>query len=131
MLPLHKLKVASSNPKYFVLGKQLGQESTSVYKTVTSVNIGSGNSQSSDSRGSSKSSICAVNCNDVDETTAKRVLDITIPGDGLLHPNSSITVPLWIRGNDIGGIHEVDFLFYYEAAATQQQSNKARWVQSV
>lgn len=100
--PLHRLKVASSNPKYFVLGDYTDNDMpSSVYKAVSA-------SRSSE-----------VIC---DDSAVKRVMDINIPG-GSLHPNTSFSVPLWVRGNDIGGMHEVDFLFYYEAV---QQLKKPR-----
>ena len=100
--PLHKLKVASSNPKYCVLGTYSDNTMpTSVYKSLSG---------------------CASRQNICEDSAVKRVTDINIPG-GSLQPNTSFSLPLWVRGNDIGGIHEVDFLFYYEAV---QQLKKHR-----
>ncbi|CAL1544174.1 unnamed protein product [Lymnaea stagnalis] len=41
------------------------------------------------------------------------VLDIPLP-NGALQPGETVSLPMWLRGDDIGGIHEVDLLFYYE-----------------
>ena len=41
------------------------------------------------------------------------VLNIPLP-EGALPPGGTLSLPLWLRGDDIGGVHEVDFLFYYE-----------------
>ncbi|XP_045191789.2 trafficking protein particle complex subunit 8-like isoform X2 [Mercenaria mercenaria] len=98
--PLHKLKVASSNPKCFVIGQNIDkQHSNSVYDMTDT---------SSDS--------ISVNC----DVSVKRVIDIEIP-EGTLHSNSTMSIQLWIRGNDIGGNHQVDFLFYYELAENPQK----------
>ncbi|XP_052816266.1 trafficking protein particle complex subunit 8-like isoform X2 [Mya arenaria] len=103
--PLHRLKLATSNPKYLVLGLNTDiRTSTSVYTSSSDCN---------------ETSSC-VNC---DPCAVKRVIDIDIP-EGVLHPNSSISLPLWVRGNDIGGVHEVDLLFYYESA---KQTNKPKY----
>ena len=59
----------------------------------------------------------SVNC----DLNIKRVIDIEIP-DGILHSKSSMSIQLWIRGNDIGGNHQVDFLFYYELAESSQKT---------
>ena len=32
----------------------------------------------------------------------------------LLQPNAEISVPIWIHGISTSGVHELDFLFYYE-----------------
>ncbi|XP_070190978.1 trafficking protein particle complex subunit 8-like isoform X2 [Littorina saxatilis] len=45
------------------------------------------------------------------------VTSVPFPGDGVLHPGQSVSLPVWLRGNDIGGVHEVDVLFYYEPVA--------------
>ncbi|XP_060558094.1 trafficking protein particle complex subunit 8-like isoform X2 [Ruditapes philippinarum] len=98
--PLHKLKVASSNPKCFVIGQNISNEHSSSVYNVTD--------KSSDS--------ISVNC----DLKVKRVIDIEIPG-GILHSKSTMGIQLWIRGNDIGGNHQVDFLFYYELAENPQK----------
>ncbi|CAG5114906.1 unnamed protein product [Candidula unifasciata] len=44
------------------------------------------------------------------------VLHIPLP-KGELRPGEKVSIPMWLRGDDIGGIHEVDFMFYYEPFA--------------
>lgn len=105
--PLHNLKVALSNPKFFTLG-----DHSDIPKFSGVYHIDN-----------NKSSNCqSCTSADKDFTRLSRVMDINIPG-GTLHPKSTVTVPAWVRGNDIGGIHEVNFLFYYEPA---QQMPKVR-----
>ena len=107
--PLHNLKVALSNPKFFTLG-----DHSDIPKFSGVYHIDN-----------NKSSNCqSCTSADKDFTRLSRVMDINIPG-GTLHPKNTVTVPAWVRGNDIGGIHEVNFLFYYEPA---QQMPKVRYV---
>ncbi|KAL4234283.1 Trafficking protein particle complex 8 [Mactra antiquata] len=102
--PMHKLMVASSNPKCFVLGTVLNKHNLGgVYK--------------------SSSVKDELNCVKCDTDNVGRVTLIDLPG-GVLHPKGSFSIQLWIRGNDIGGNHEIDFLFYYESA---QKSTKPRY----
>ncbi|CAN9500793.1 unnamed protein product [Ophioblennius macclurei] len=40
-----------------------------------------------------------------------------VPIDGaVLRPGESVQLPLWLRGPDQEGVHEIHFLFYYESA---------------
>lgn len=34
--------------------------------------------------------------------------------NGVLLPNAEISIPVWIHGISIPGVHELDYLFYYE-----------------
>ncbi|XP_052230198.1 trafficking protein particle complex subunit 8-like isoform X4 [Dreissena polymorpha] len=104
-IPLQKLKLASTNPKYFVLGRS---EDLKLPANVYSISS------------NLKDNSAFVTC---DRNSVKHVCDIDIP-NGVLHQASSVSLPLWIRGNDIGGVHEVDLLFYYQAS---QQTTKPRY----
>ncbi|KAJ3598805.1 hypothetical protein NHX12_032769 [Muraenolepis orangiensis] len=42
-------------------------------------------------------------------------MEIPVEG-GLLRPGQSAQLPLWLRGPDTEGVHEINFLFYYESA---------------
>ncbi|CAJ1060133.1 trafficking protein particle complex subunit 8 [Xyrichtys novacula] len=42
------------------------------------------------------------------------VMEIPIDGN-TLQPGESIQLPLWLRGPDQEGVHEINFLFYYES----------------
>ena len=107
--PLRNLKVALSNPKFFTLGDHSDiPKFSGVYHIENAPSF--------------NCSLCTPA--DKDFSKLSRVMDISIPG-GTLHPNSTVTVLAWVRGNDIGGIHEVNFLFYYEPA---QQMPKVRLV---
>ena len=59
-----------------------------------------------------------VDCleSDVTLSATSQVISVPFPGDGVLQPGQTVSLPVWLRGNDIGGVHEVDFLFYYEPA---------------
>ena len=109
--PLRNLKVALSNPKFFTLGDHSDIPKFSGVYHIEKFN-----------EASSNCNLCTSA--DKDFSSLSRVMDINIPG-GVLHPNTSATVLAWVRGNDIGGIHEVNFLFYYEPA---QQMPKVRSV---
>ena len=52
--------------------------------------------------------------NDADLISTPKVTTVPFPGDGVLQPGQTVALPVWLRGNDIGGVHEIDFLFYYE-----------------
>lgn len=80
-----------------------------IYQTKTEVKEHQSNSHSSVCPGS---------------VTVSSVLDISLPS-GTLQPKSTVSVPAWIRGNDIGGIHEINFTFYYEPV---QENTKNRLV---
>uniref|UniRef100_A0A8C6WLH7 Trafficking protein particle complex 8 n=1 Tax=Neogobius melanostomus TaxID=47308 RepID=A0A8C6WLH7_9GOBI len=42
------------------------------------------------------------------------IISIPIEG-GILKPGASMQLPLWLRGPDKEGVHEINFLFYYES----------------
>jgi hypothetical protein len=50
-----------------------------------------------------------------------QVTRVPLPGNGVLNPGQSVSLPVWLRGNDIGGVHEVDLLFYYEPVKPQNK----------
>ncbi|XP_048756768.2 trafficking protein particle complex subunit 8-like isoform X4 [Ostrea edulis] len=94
--PLHKLKLASSTPEFITLGGQ-GElpKFPCVYQTTSEV--------------SSDETKCY--CNTKDRVT--NVMDIPLP-NRTLQPKNTVSVPAWVRGNDIGGVHDVHFMFYYQ-----------------
>lgn len=106
--PLHKLKVGSSNPEFFTLGSH-GEmpKFPSVYQDTTNV--------------PKSSSSCEYNS--IVNSEVSCVVDIALP-NGVLQPKNTLSVPAWIRGNDIGGVHEAHFMFYYEPC---QSSPKPRY----
>lgn len=99
---LQSLRVTSSHPRFFTFGRN---SDLPKYPYIYQM------------RGSQCSSISATLTSTVpgkDEfLVLPDVLDIPLPND-VLKPGETVSLPMWVRGNDIGGIHEVDFLFYYE-----------------
>lgn len=111
--PLHKLKITSTNPEFYTFGCHGDLPMfPCIYQTKTEVKEDQTNSHTS---------VCLEN------VTVSSVLDISLPS-GTLQPKSTVSVPAWIRGNDIGGIHEIDFIFYYEPV---QENTKIRLVLNI
>ncbi|XP_054840351.1 trafficking protein particle complex subunit 8 isoform X9 [Eublepharis macularius] len=111
--PLTGLKVASKRPECFTFGSSSTvltplspstSEHCSAYKTVV---------KHSTSVGSLSSSASSV---DFGAGTGNQteVIDVPLP-DSVLLPGASIQLPMWLRGPDEEGVHEIHFLFYYES----------------
>lgn len=98
--PLHKLKLATSTPEFITLGGH-GElpKFPCVYQSVSEV--------------SGEETKCC--CNTKDKVSS--VMDIPLP-NRTLQPKNTVSVPAWVRGNDIGGVHDVHFMFYYEPVTT-------------
>ncbi|XP_022096139.1 trafficking protein particle complex subunit 8-like isoform X2 [Acanthaster planci] len=100
--PLQKLLVASNHPELFSFGTSpspTGQSKTGVYRTVPCVG----------DKGGSSGECVVEKCN------VSHVTEIPLPG-GSLPPGESASLPLYVRGPDKSGIHEISMLFYYESA---------------
>uniref|UniRef100_A0A3B3WCQ8 Trafficking protein particle complex 8 n=1 Tax=Poecilia mexicana TaxID=48701 RepID=A0A3B3WCQ8_9TELE len=104
------LRVASTHPDFFTFGSQStapftppspgSAENCSAYVTFpTPLHPGSM---------SSETLVSAPAC-----SQPSRVTEIPIHG-GTLQPGQSVRLPLWLRGPDQEGVHEINFLFYYE-----------------
>uniref|UniRef100_A0A3B3UAB1 Trafficking protein particle complex subunit 8 n=1 Tax=Poecilia latipinna TaxID=48699 RepID=A0A3B3UAB1_9TELE len=104
------LRVASTHPDFFTFGSQStapftppspdSAENCSAYVTFPSpLQPGSM---------SSETLVSAPAC-----SQPSRVTEIPIHG-GTLQPGQSVRLPLWLRGPDQEGVHEINFLFYYE-----------------
>ncbi|XP_028442917.1 trafficking protein particle complex subunit 8 isoform X2 [Perca flavescens] len=108
---LRGLRVASTHPDFFTFGSQTttpvtplsptSAENCSAYKTLaTALEPGSVASE------------MLVSAEDFSQPSG--VMDI--PKDGsTLQPGQSTQLPLWLRGPDQEGVHEINFLFYYES----------------
>lgn len=95
-IPLQNLKVASTHPEFFTFSdKPKRTDKTSVYQTLI-------NTSDSDSEEFPRV-----------EKPIKHVIDIPL-SNGCLKPGDSVTLPMWIRGPEKAGKHQVHFLFYYE-----------------
>uniref|UniRef100_A0A4W5KU92 Trafficking protein particle complex subunit 8 n=1 Tax=Hucho hucho TaxID=62062 RepID=A0A4W5KU92_9TELE len=128
-VPLCGLRVASTHPDFFTFGSSslvtpltplspTSFENCSAYKTlatppgatpgsVTAVTLVSAADFGSGGEGGGGVSGPG--------TGGKRVAEIPL-GEGTLTPGESTQLPLWLRGPDQEGVHEINFLFYYESA---------------
>ncbi|XP_055800032.1 trafficking protein particle complex subunit 8 isoform X2 [Salvelinus fontinalis] len=122
-VPLCGLRVASTHPDFFTFGSSslatpltplspTSFENCSAYKTLATP------------PGATPGSVTAVTLvsaadfgsgGGVFGTGSKRVAEIPL-GEGTLTPGESTQLPLWLRGPDQEGVHEINFLFYYESA---------------
>ncbi|XP_005105619.1 trafficking protein particle complex subunit 8 [Aplysia californica] len=100
--PLQNLRVTSSHPRFFTFGRN---SELPKYPYVYQMRAPQCSSLSSTLTSTIPDRSSFLSLPDV--------LDIPLP-KGALQPGDTLSLPLWLRGDDIGGVHEVDFLFYYE-----------------
>nr|XP_006816958.1 PREDICTED: trafficking protein particle complex subunit 8-like [Saccoglossus kowalevskii] len=93
---LHKLFVSSKNPEFFTFGlmKTAKQENQQIYRTLRKDE-------------SNNEHVCKA-------LELSFVTQVPLP-DGQLLPDSSVTLPMWVRGAETAGTHQVEMLFYYES----------------
>ncbi|KAM5219682.1 trafficking protein particle complex subunit 8 isoform 5-T5 [Hipposideros larvatus] len=116
--PLTGLKVVSKRPEFFTFGGNTAvltplspsaSENCSAYKTVvtdsTSVCTALTSSASSVDFG-------------IGTGSQPEVIPVPLP-DTVLLPGASVQLPMWLRGPDEEGVHEINFLFYYESVKRQ------------
>lgn len=107
------LRVASTHPDFFTFGSQTttpltplsptSAENCSAYKTLATP------------PGAQQGSVVSemlVSAEDFSQLSG--VMEIPIDGS-TLQPGESTQLPLWLRGPDQEGVHEINFLFYYES----------------
>lgn len=110
-IPLTGLRVVSTHPEFFTFGSATSDltpvtptasEHCSAYKTVVMP--------------SSVAAVTLVSPASFGMTGDDRptVADIPLTG-GVLGPGEALQIPLWLRGPDREGVHEIHFLFYYES----------------
>ncbi|KAM7410650.1 hypothetical protein PAMA_001877 [Pampus argenteus] len=104
------LRVASTHPDFFTFGSQAttplspaSAENCSAYKTLATP------------PGDQPGSVSEMVVSAKDFNQMSNVIEIPIDG-GTLQPGESTQLPLWLRGPDQEGVHEINFLFYYESA---------------
>ncbi|KAG9478979.1 hypothetical protein GDO78_012579 [Eleutherodactylus coqui] len=116
--PLMGLKVVSKRPEFFTFGSNTAvltplspaaSMNCSAYKTVVT----------------DSTSGCSVLTSSVTPVdfgcgggNHPGVVDIPLT-DSVLAPGASVQLPLWLRGPDEEGVHEINFLFYYESTEKQ------------
>ncbi|XP_062411302.1 trafficking protein particle complex subunit 8 [Sardina pilchardus] len=134
-VPLAGLRVASTHPHFFTLGARGGQgqartplspaasEHNSAYKTVSAppsavatltlvspAQFGGGGAAAGVGGGSGGSEGMPAG----GVGGGARVVEVELPGQ-VLQPGEALQVPMWLRGPDTEGVHEIHFLFYYES----------------
>ncbi|KAF7646234.1 hypothetical protein LDENG_00191260, partial [Lucifuga dentata] len=107
------LRVASTHPDFFTFGSQTtmpltpvsptSAENCSAYKTLATP---------PEAQPGSAAFEMLVSAEDFSQPCG--VMEIPVEG-GVLQPGESTQLPLWLRGPDQEGVHEINFLFYYES----------------
>ncbi|XP_063155300.1 trafficking protein particle complex subunit 8 isoform X2 [Candoia aspera] len=111
--PLTGVKVVSKQPEFFTFGSKdavltplspTTSEHCSAYKTVVTHST------------SVCSLISSAVASDFGVGTGSHpeIIDVPLP-DSVLLPGVSVQLPMWLRGPDEEGVHEINFLFYYES----------------
>ncbi|XP_026147081.1 trafficking protein particle complex subunit 8-like isoform X2 [Carassius auratus] len=110
-VPLTGLRVASTHPEFFTFGSATSDltpvtptaaEHCSAYKTVAMP--------------PSVATVSLVSPAAFGVTNGDRPVVAEIPlSQGVLGPGEALQIPLWLRGPDREGVHEINFLFYYES----------------
>lgn len=105
------LRVVSTHPNFFTFGSHSttpltpvnpsSAENCSAYKTMATAPEQAG----------TVAAQSLVSAQDFQQPSG--VIQIPIEG-GALQPGGSMQLPLWLRGPDKEGVHEISFLFYYE-----------------
>uniref|UniRef100_A0ABI7XT42 Trafficking protein particle complex 8 n=1 Tax=Felis catus TaxID=9685 RepID=A0ABI7XT42_FELCA len=116
--PLTGLKVVSKRPEFFTFGGNTAvltplspsaSENCSAYKTVAT-----------DSTAVCTALISSASSVDfgIGIGSQPEVIPVPLP-DTVLLPGASVQLPMWLRGPDEEGVHEINFLFYYESVKKQ------------
>ncbi|MBZ3872090.1 Trafficking protein particle complex subunit 8 [Sciurus carolinensis] len=116
--PLTGLKVVSKRPEFFTFGGNTAvltplspsaSENCSAYKTVVT----------------DSTSVCTALISSASSVdfgigigSQPEVISVPLP-DTVLLPGASVQLPMWLRGPDEEGVHEINFLFYYESVKKQ------------
>ncbi|XP_062858255.1 trafficking protein particle complex subunit 8 isoform X2 [Trichomycterus rosablanca] len=110
-VPLTGLRVVSTHPEFFTFGSAASDltpvtptaaEHCSAYKTMVTP--------------PSTAAVTLVSPASFGVTGDDRPTVADIPLNGaVLGPGEALQIPLWLRGPDREGVHEIHFLFYYES----------------
>ncbi|XP_045019973.1 trafficking protein particle complex subunit 8 isoform X1 [Bubalus bubalis] len=116
--PLTALKVVSKRPEFFTFGGNTAvltplspsaSENCSAYKTVVT----------------DSTTVCTALVSSASSVdfgigigSQPEVISVPLP-DTVLLPGASVQLPMWLRGPDEEGVHEINFLFYYESVKKQ------------
>ncbi|XP_061593405.1 trafficking protein particle complex subunit 8 isoform X2 [Cololabis saira] len=108
---LRGLRVASTHPDFFTFGNSASTPSTSPPASPESCSAYQ--TLASPFRPGAAAAEALVSAGDFSQPSG--VMQIPVEA-GALQPGDSIQLPLWLRGPDQEGVHEISFLFYYESA---------------
>ncbi|XP_069813763.1 trafficking protein particle complex subunit 8 isoform X2 [Dendropsophus ebraccatus] len=112
--PLTGLKVVSKRPEFFTFGSNTA--ALTPLSPAASMNCSAYKTVVTDS--TSGCSVLTSSVTPVDfgfgGASQPEVVDIPLT-DSVLAPGASVQLPLWLRGPDDEGVHEINFLFYYES----------------
>lgn len=103
------LRVVSTHPTFFTFGS-----SSSPYTPETPLTPHSAQNCSAYKTVASEPQPSHVLVSAQDFLQPSSVISIPIDG-GVLKPGACMQLPLWLRGPDKEGVHEINFLFYYES----------------
>ncbi|XP_077348740.1 trafficking protein particle complex subunit 8 isoform X2 [Lithobates pipiens] len=117
--PLTGLRVVSKRPEFFTFGSNT--EALTPLSPAASVNCSAYKTVVTDSTSGCSVLTSSINPVDFGFASGKQPGVVEIPlTDSVLAPGASVQLPLWLRGPDQEGVHEINFLFYYES--TEKQS---------
>ncbi|XP_044054925.1 trafficking protein particle complex subunit 8 isoform X2 [Siniperca chuatsi] len=105
------LRVASTHPDFFTFGSHATTPLTPLSPT-SAENCSAYKTLATPPQPASVASEMLVSAEDFSQPSA--VIEIPIDGS-MLQPGESTQLPLWLRGPDQEGVHEINFLFYYES----------------
>uniref|UniRef100_A0A3P8X173 Trafficking protein particle complex subunit 8 n=1 Tax=Cynoglossus semilaevis TaxID=244447 RepID=A0A3P8X173_CYNSE len=105
------LRVVSTHPDFFTFGSQATTPVTPLTPT-SAENCSAYKTLATPPQLDSVASEVLVSAEVFSQFSS--VMDIPIEG-GTLLPGESTQLPLWLRGPDQEGVHEINFLFYYES----------------
>ncbi|XP_074492675.1 trafficking protein particle complex subunit 8 isoform X2 [Sebastes fasciatus] len=105
------LRVASTHPDFFTFGSQNTTPLTPVSPT-SAENCSAYKTMATSRHPGSVAAEVLVSAKDFSQPSG--VMEIPIDGS-TLQPGETTQLPLWLRGPDQEGVHEINFLFYYES----------------
>ncbi|XP_018410817.1 PREDICTED: trafficking protein particle complex subunit 8 isoform X2 [Nanorana parkeri] len=117
--PLTGLRVVSRRPEFFTFGSNTA--ALTPLSPAASMNCSAYKTVVTDSTSGCSVLTSSVTPVDFGFGGVKQPEVVEIPlTDSVLAPGASVQLPLWLRGPDQEGVHEISFLFYYES--TEKQS---------
>ncbi|XP_063779722.1 trafficking protein particle complex subunit 8 isoform X3 [Pseudophryne corroboree] len=112
--PLTGLRVVSKRPEFFTFGSNTA--ALTPLSPAASMNCSAYKTVVTDSTSACPVLTSSVTPVDFGFGGGSQPEVVAIPlTDSVLAPGASLQLPLWLRGPDEEGVHEINFLFYYES----------------